>query len=168
MSNYGLINKKAYYRTNIKLESIKKDKEVDVILEGSMCDSYEYYVEPHIVVCKNPKNRVFNEEFFAPILAVYPYDELDINEVMDMCINGNKYGLTGSIFSLDNYFIDQFKKKTRHKTGNFYINDKSTGSVVGQQPFGGSGKSGTNDKAGDINLLYRLVNQRNIKINYNY
>jgi len=75
----------------------------------------------------------------------------------------NSYSLTGSVFSNDKKFINNFKNKSMYSCGNFYINDKSTGSVVGQQPFGGSGKSGTNDKAGDINLLYRLFNQRNIK-----
>ena len=85
---------------------------------------------------------------------------------MDMCISSNSYALTGAVFSKDDKFIKKAQDRFRHKTGNFYINDKSTGSVVGQQPFGGSGKSGTNDKAGDINLLFRLFNQRNIKINY--
>ena len=84
---------------------------------------------------------------------------------MELCASGNSYALTGSIFSNKRDVIDGANSIFRHKTGNFYINDKSTGSVVGQQPFGGSGKSGTNDKAGDINLLFRLFNQRNLKIN---
>ena len=83
---------------------------------------------------------------------------------MDKCLNTNNYALTGAIFSDDETFIEKATREMASKTGNFYINDKSTGSVVGQQPFGGSGKSGTNDKAGDMNLLYRMFNQRNIKV----
>ena len=98
-------------------------------------------------------------------MAVYPYEEEELEYTLNLCKNSSKYGLTGSIFSQDESFIEFSKSFFREKCGNFYINDKSTGSVVGQQPFGGSGKSGTNDKAGDINLLYRLFNQQNIKRN---
>ena len=91
------------------------------------------------------------------------FDEYDYNkyyETMELCIEANSYALTGSVFSKDEKFIEIARNKFKHKTGNFYINDKSTGAVVGQQPFGGSGKSGTNDKAGDVNLLFKLFNQR--------
>ena len=82
---------------------------------------------------------------------------------MDLCRNGTSYSLTGAVFSKDKEFLEEFEDKMRYTCGNYYINDKSTGSVVGQQPFGGSGKSGTNDKAGDINFIYRLTNQKNVK-----
>ena len=97
---------------------------------------------------------------------LHPYNENEKEETIDLCVESNNYSLTGAVFSLDDEFTKYAHDNFRHKTGNFYINDKSTGSVVGQQPFGGSGKSGTNDKAGDINLLFRLFNQRNIKINH--
>ena len=119
-------------------------------------------------MCKNHNHKVFNEEFFGPILAIYPYNQNKLNDTMDLCIKSNNYALTGAIFSDNENFKYIATDKFKNKTGNFYVNDKSTGSVVGQQPFGGSGKSGTNDKAGDINLIYRLVNQRNIKINYDF
>ena len=89
-------------------------------------------------------------------------------EVMKMCADGNNYSLTGAVFSLDDKVVMGAMNTFRHKTGNFYVNCRSTGSIVGNQPFGGSGKSGTNDKAGDVNLLYRLFNQRNLKINYDF
>ena len=82
---------------------------------------------------------------------------------MEVCRKATKYALTGAVFSLDREFLSYFESKMKYTCGNFYINDKSTGSVVGQQPFGGSGKSGTNDKAGDINFIYRLANQQNVK-----
>lgn len=136
-----------------------------MVLEGiKSCDN-TFLVEPHIFICNNHEHYLLNQEFFAPILTIYPYDDKDIDSTIDICIDSNNYALTGSVFSDDADFIEMARDKFKTKTGNFYINDKSTGSVVGQQPFGGSGKSGTNDKAGDMNLLYRLCNQRNIKIN---
>ena len=166
IENYGLINKRSYDRVTKILDSLKKDSEVEFLIDGNDCECEQYYVEPHVLVCDNHDHQVFNEEFFAPILAIYPYSEHEKEETMDLCIESNNYALTGAVFSQDDKFSQYANNKFRNKTGNFYINDKSTGSVVGQQPFGGSGKSGTNDKAGDINLLFRLFNQRNIKINH--
>ena len=163
--NYGVINRKSYNKLNTLLYELKNDEDIYFITSDKNNDANSYDIKPHILICKDHKHRVFNEEFFGPILAIYPYDIREIDETMDICIKSNNYALTGSIFSDDIQFIDKAKNKFKNKTGNFYINDKSTGSVVGQQPFGGSGKSGTNDKAGDINLLFRLFNQRNIKVN---
>lgn len=164
--NYGLINKRSYDRVTKTLDLLKMDDEVEFIVDGNDCECEKYYVEPQVLICENHDHQVFNEEFFAPILAIYPYKEEDKESTMDMCVGTNNYSLTGAVFSQDSNFSEYANNKFRYKTGNFYINDKSTGSVVGQQPFGGSGKSGTNDKAGDINLLFRLFNQRNIKINH--
>ena len=168
MDNYGVINKKSFDRICDIIVKLEDDCEINFVKKGKISDEERYYIEPHVLICKNHNHMVFNKEFFAPILAIYPYNEEEIDNTIDICLKSNNYSLTGSIFSNDNKFIDKARFKFRHKTGNFYINDKSTGSVVGQQPFGGSGKSGTNDKAGDINLLYRLLNQRNIKINQDY
>lgn len=164
--NYGLINQKSYDRVNTILDELRSDDKIDFMVNGPDSDYENYLINPQILICEDHQHRVFNEEFFAPILAIYPYQPYKKEETIDLCCNSNSYALTGSVFSEDKKFIDYATNKFRHKTGNFYINDKSTGSVVGQQPFGGSGKSGTNDKAGDINLLFRLFNQRNIKINY--
>jgi len=163
--NYGLINESSYDNTIKNLCEIKNDDEVDFIVEGYCSKENNYLIEPNIIISKNHSNKVFNQEFFAPILTIYPYNDRDVNETIKLCNDSNNYALTGSIFSLDEIFTDYATNQLRHKTGNFYINDKSTGSVVGQQPFGGGGKSGTNDKAGDINMLFRMINQRNIKIN---
>ena len=141
-----------------------RDESIEIVVDsGNHMDS-EYFVSPKVLVCRDHSNMVFHKEFFAPIVSIYPYSSEEKYETMEMCASGNSYSLTGSIFSNKRDVIDEANRIFRHKTGYFYINDKSTGSVVGQQPFGGSGKSGTNDKAGDINLL-RLFNQRNLKIN---
>ena len=166
IDNYGVINQKSFDKLNKLINELKNDNEIEFIIEGEINNKTNYLVEPHLIMCKNNNHRVFNEEFFGPILAIYPYNENKINETMELCIKSNNYALTGSIFSDNEHFKYIATKKFKNKTGNFYVNDKSTGSVVGQQPFGGSGKSGSNDKAGDINLLYRLFNQRNIKTNY--
>lgn len=169
MENYGVISEESYNRVVKIWDEISADSEVEVVEDIGNCDKENYFISPKIVICRDHENRVFNEEFFAPILAIYPYDSNTLSEknnVMEKCCTSNNYALTGSIFSYNDEVTNMAIKKFRHKTGNFYVNDKSTGSVVGQQPFGGSGKSGTNDKAGDINLLFRLFNQRNIKINY--
>lgn len=165
IQNYGLINEDAYLRVTDIYNSLLTDNEIDFIVDNGNNLDNEYYVSPKVVVCRNHDHQVFHKEFFAPIVSIYPYESSKKYETMEMCASGNSYSLTGSIFSNKRDVIDHANKIFRHKTGNFYINDKSTGSVVGQQPFGGSGKSGTNDKAGDINLLFRLFNQRNLKIN---
>ena len=165
LQNYGLINEDAYLRVMEIYNQLILDEEIEFKVDSGNHLNHEYFISPKVLVCRNHKHRVFHEEFFAPIVAIYPYKSEDKYETMEMCASGNSYSLTGSIFSNKRDVIDNGNKIFRHKTGNFYINDKSTGSVVGQQPFGGSGKSGTNDKAGDINLLFRLFNQRNLKIN---
>ena len=168
MTNYGVINRDSYERLVNIIDDLKMDDDIEFVIENGYTDTASYYIKPQIILSRNSDHYVFKEEFFGPVLAIRPYSDEELDETINECIFSNKYALTGSIFSHDDKFITAFSKKMRHKTGNFYINDKSTGSVVGQQPFGGSGKSGTNDKAGDINLLYRLINQRNIKINYDF
>ena len=101
----------------------------------------------------NPRNFLFSEEF-SLILSMYRYSPKNLEETMELCRDSTGYALTGAIFSQDKTFTSYFQEKMKYTCGNFYINDKSTGSVVGQQPFGGSGKSGTNDKAGNINFIY--------------
>jgi 1-pyrroline-5-carboxylate dehydrogenase len=163
----GLINKQSYDRIIDLFYDLKHDPEVKILRGAKQHSDINYSIDPTILMSNNPDHYIFKEEFFAPILAINPYHDSTLNQTLYNCMNSNKYALTGSIF------IDINDKKTLERTfnnmrfnaGNFYINDKSTGAVVGRQPFGGLGKSGTNDKAGDINFLYRLINQRSVKVN---
>ena len=167
--NYGVINLKSYMKSKIILEELKSSEQYEIVCGGTYSNQNgSYYIEPTLVKCINHNDIIFRREFFSPILAVYPYEEEELEYTLNLCKNSSKYGLTGSVFSQNESFIEFSKSFFQEKCGNFYINDKSTGSVVGQQPFGGSGRSGTNDKAGDINLLYRLFNQQNIKRNNDF
>jgi 1-pyrroline-5-carboxylate dehydrogenase len=164
--NYGLINSRAYTRVSEIIDSLKKDKEMDIIV-NPVCDKdVSYLVTPLVFSCTNHDSYVFSKEFFAPILAIYPYKNEEFKNTISLATDSNNYALTGAFFSKDSTNVRKVSRLMKHKAGNFYINCKSTGSVVGNQPFGGSGKSGTNDKAGDVNLLFRLFNQRNIKIKH--
>ena len=163
--NYGLINKASYERIERLMAVLKTNKKYTIIKGGKLNSDKNYFCEPTVVSCNDHKDEIFNAEFFAPILAVYKYSEEELDKTMHLCRDSNNYALTGSVFSNNKQFIQESTEFFKEKCGNFYINDKSTGSVVGQQPFGGSGCSGTNDKAGDINLLYRLFNQQTIKKN---
>jgi 1-pyrroline-5-carboxylate dehydrogenase len=161
--NYGLINENSFKNTIKNLNHLKNDKNIEFLYGGKgFIKNNQYYIEPTLINCRKHNNISFHKEYFAPILSCYVYDDKKLDRAIALCMD-NSYSLTGSVFSNNKKFINNFTNKSMYSCGNFYINDKSTGSVVGQQPFGGSGKSGTNDKAGDINLLYRLFNQRNIK-----
>tara|TARA_E500000178_G_scaffold44332_1_gene39599 strand:+ start:983 stop:2521 length:1539 start_codon:yes stop_codon:yes gene_type:complete len=161
---YGVINQVNYDRLKNVIGLLNDDEEVKLIYGGHFDDNMDtYYISPSLYECNDTGHYIYNKEFFGPILAMYVYEDDKIGNAINMCIN-NDFALTGSVFSSNQEFIDKFRLLSLHSCGNFYVNDKSTGSVVGQQPFGGFGKSGTNDKAGDINMLYRLCNQKNSKI----
>lgn len=163
--NYGVINEQAFLKGQLTIQKILEDKKTKLIYGGSFNDNLQYFMEPCLVKCDNPDNSIFHDEYFLPLLSVYTYKPENKKETMEICKNNrNNYCLTGAIFSKNEEFIKETSEQFKYSAGNFYINDKSTGAVVGQQPFGGSGKSGTNDKAGDINALYRYMNQRNIKM----
>ena len=166
---YCLIGKDSYERTVKILENIKNDPTIDVLMGGSHDDKNGYYVEPTLcrVGPSKTSNSLTEKELFAPILCLKHYHTNFTNMALMDCAKNSEYKLTGAIFSKDTEFINSASEYLDNSCGNFYINDKSTGSVVGQQPFGGFGKSGTNDKAGDINFMMRLFSQRNIKYNSN-
>ena len=165
-SNYGLINATSFKKTLNTINKLKNDTEnIRVLIDTSIEKTENYKVSPFVVKCNDHNHSVFKDEYFAPILAIYPYSTSKTDETLKLCASGNRYALTGSVFSKRENLVNHADKLLKAKTGNFYINCRSTGSVVANQPFGGSGKSGTNDKAGDMNILYRLFNQRNIKIN---
>jgi 1-pyrroline-5-carboxylate dehydrogenase len=131
---------------------------------GGNCDkSKGYFVEPTVIEAKDPKYVTMCEEIFGPVLTIYEYDADQFEQTLELVDNTSPYALTGSIISRDRGAVELATKKLVNAAGNFYINDKPTGAVVGQQPFGGARGSGTNDKAGSILNLYRWLSARTIK-----
>ena len=145
------------------IDGAKADPNADIIAGGGYDKSKGYFVEPTVIVTKDPKYVTMCEELFGPVLTVHIYDADKFEEVLDLVDTTSPYALTGAVFAQDRYAIDQAAKRLVHAAGNFYINDKPTGAVVGQQPFGGARASGTNDKAGSLLNLLRWVSPRAIK-----
>lgn len=159
----AVIDKKAFTRISGYLEQAHKSEEVDVIV-GGQCDSRNgYFVEPTVVRVHNPCHPLMTEEIFGPVLAIYVYKDEDLDAAMDLVVNSTKYALTGAVFAQDEKFCRKALEHFKMAAGNFYVNDKSTGSVVGQQPFGGARHSGTNDKAGGPNYTLRWTSPQSIK-----
>ncbi|MBR8535933.1 L-glutamate gamma-semialdehyde dehydrogenase [Carboxylicivirga sediminis] len=148
------------------IDEAKESNEAKVILGGGHDKSVGYFIEPTIILTTNPKYRTMEEELFGPVLTIYVYDDNKFEETMDILDSTSIYALTGCIFAQDRYIIEKATKRLVDTAGNFYINDKPTGAVVGQQPFGGSRGSGTNDKAGSAINLMRWVSPRTIKENF--
>jgi 1-pyrroline-5-carboxylate dehydrogenase len=161
----AVIDKPAFDSIVEFIEYAKKSKEANVVYGGNYDDSKGYFIEPTIVVVTNPKDKLMEEEIFGPVLTVYVYPENKYKETLKICDSTSPYGLTGSIFANDRKAIDEAFAALRHAAGNFYINDKPTGAVVGQQPFGGARGSGTNDKAGSYLNLLRWTSARTVKEN---
>jgi 1-pyrroline-5-carboxylate dehydrogenase len=136
---------------------------VEVIAGGNFDKSVGYFIEPTVLLTTDPHYITMEEEIFGPVLTIYVYDENKWEETLELVNTTSPYALTGAVFSQDRYAIDQATKALTDAAGNFYINDKPTGAVVGQQPFGGARASGTNDKAGSKLNLLRWVNARTIK-----
>ncbi|SFF09825.1 L-glutamate gamma-semialdehyde dehydrogenase [Thermophagus xiamenensis] len=153
-----------------KLEAVIKEAaghpEAEIIAGGKCDKSTGYFIEPTIILTTNPHYRTMQEELFGPILTVYVYDDQKYDETLDILDKTSMYGLTGAVFAQDRYIIEKTTKALVNAAGNFYINDKPTGAVVGQQPFGGARGSGTNDKAGSLLNLIRWVSPRTIKENF--
>jgi len=145
------------------IDFIKTQDDATILCGGNYDKSKGYFVEPTVVVTTNPKFRTMCEEIFGPVMTIYVYDENKFEETLELLDETSEYALTGAIFSTDRYAITLASKKLENAAGNFYINDKPTGAVVGQQPFGGARGSGTNDKAGSYLNLLRWVSPRTIK-----
>ncbi|TGE21095.1 L-glutamate gamma-semialdehyde dehydrogenase [Hymenobacter metallicola] len=145
------------------IDAAKADDSVEIIAGGGHDKSKGYFIEPTVIVTKNPQYVTMCEELFGPVLTLHVYDSQDFEKTLDLVDGTSPYALTGAIFAQDRYAIDLASKKLVHAAGNFYINDKPTGAVVGQQPFGGARASGTNDKAGSMLNLLRWVSPRAIK-----
>lgn len=159
----AVIDERAFDKIADYIDYIKAQDDAEVIAGGNYDKSKGYFIEPTVVVTTNPKFRTMCEEIFGPVMTIYVYDGDDFDAILDLVDATSDYALTGSILSQDRYAIDHASKRLVNAAGNFYINDKPTGAVVGQQPFGGARGSGTNDKAGAMFNLLRWASPRTIK-----
>ena len=159
----AVISEKAFDSISSYIDYAKNADEAEIITGGNYDKSIGYFIEPTIIVTTNPKFKTIVEEIFGPVITIYIYDAEKWEETLKLVDNTSEYALTGAIFSIDRYAAEHATKILENSAGNFYINDKPTGAVVGQQPFGGSRGSGTNDKAGSILNLLRWISPRTIK-----
>jgi 1-pyrroline-5-carboxylate dehydrogenase len=159
----AVIDARAFNRLKSVLEMAAQDPKIEVLAGGSCDDSVGYFVRPTLVTCTDPTHEVFSTEYFGPFLAVYVYEDSEYEDVLRQMESIASYALTGAFIATDRAAINHASNILRFAAGNFYINDKPTGAVVGQQPFGGARGSGTNDKAGSAQNLLRWVSARSIK-----
>ncbi len=159
----AVIDRNAFDSITGYIKLAQESKDAEVIIGGGSDDSVGYFIEPTVILAKDPHFVTMEEEIFGPVLTIYVYDDDKYEETLHICNETSPYGLTGAVFATDRYAITKAEEILRWAAGNFYINDKPTGAVVGQQPFGGSRASGTNDKAGSMLNLLRWVTPRNIK-----
>jgi 1-pyrroline-5-carboxylate dehydrogenase len=159
----AVIDRRAFTRLRDHLESAKRDAGVKVLAGGGTDDSIGFFVEPTLLQVEDPGYRLMCEEIFGPVLTAHVYPERRWRETLTLVDQTSPYALTGAVFARDRSAITEADRALRHSAGNYYINDKPTGAVVGQQPFGGSRASGTNDKAGSVLNLLRWVSPRSIK-----
>lgn len=159
----AVIDEGAYNSITSYIDRAKESNEAEVIFGGKYDNSVGYFIEPTVILTSNPHFLTMEEEIFGPVLTIYVYEDKDFEKTLEICDNTSPYALTGAIFANDRKAVDLAMEKLRYAAGNFYINDKPTGAVVGQQPFGGARASGTNDKAGSHLNLLRWVSPRTIK-----
>jgi 1-pyrroline-5-carboxylate dehydrogenase len=159
----AVIDKNSFDTISEYIEYAKNSPDMDIIAGGGCDESAGYFIEPTVVVSRDPKSKLMVEEIFGPVLTIYVYPEAEYDQTLDLCDQTSPYALTGAIFALDRGAIVKAMNTLRHAAGNFYVNDKPTGAVVAQQPFGGTRASGTNDKAGSWLNLERWVSPRAIK-----
>jgi 1-pyrroline-5-carboxylate dehydrogenase len=162
----AVIARHAYDRITEYQKLAQSDASCRVITGGNASDERGFFIEPTLVETSDPKHRLMQEEIFGPLAAIFVYDDSRYEDVLALCDSTSPYALTGAIFARDRQAIELAASRLRHAAGNFYVNDKPTGAVVGQQPFGGSRLSGTNDKAGSAFNLTRFVSPRAVKENY--
>ncbi|XP_053508757.1 delta-1-pyrroline-5-carboxylate dehydrogenase, mitochondrial [Ictalurus furcatus] len=159
----AVIDDKSFGRIKGWLEHAKSSPNLTVIAGGKCDDKKGYFVEPTIIETKDPQDKIMNEEIFGPVLTVYVYPENDYKKVLELIDNTSPYALTGAVFAQDEAVVDEAAKALRNAAGNYYVNDKSTGSIVAQQPFGGSRASGTNDKPGGPHYVLRWTSPQVVK-----
>ncbi|MGB2923578.1 MAG: L-glutamate gamma-semialdehyde dehydrogenase [Mycobacterium sp.] len=165
LTNFGgaLIDDRAFAKNVKAIERAKSAANVTIAVGGEYDDSEGYFVRPTVLLSDDPSDEAFSTEYFGPILAVHVYPDQDYARILDVVDGGARYALTGAVIADDRAAVLQAERRLRHAAGNFYVNDKPTGAVVGQQPFGGSRASGTNDKAGSAMNLLRWTSARSIK-----
>ena len=161
----AVIDDRAFNKINGYINRARDHTDCKIITGGNSNDETGWFIEPTIILTKNPKSETMVEEIFGPVLTIYVYEDNDFEDVLDLCDKASPYALTGSIFSSSEENIQKAYNKLRFTAGNFYINDKPTGAVVAQQPFGGARASGTNDKAGGPLNLLRWISPRSVKRN---
>lgn len=161
----AVIDEKSFDNITKYIKEAKSSKDAKIILGGKSNKTKGYFVEPTVILASKPDYKTMCEEIFGPVLSIYVYEDEKLDELLPI-IDDSPYSLTGSIFASDRYVIAELTKALSNAAGNFYINDKPSGAVVGQQPFGGARGSGTNDKAGSILNLYRWISPRTIKETY--
>ncbi|KAE8594715.1 hypothetical protein XENTR_v10019762 [Xenopus tropicalis] len=159
----AVIDQKSFRRIQGWISHAQSSPDLAILAGGKCDDSEGYYVQPTIIESKNPKEKIMAEEIFGPVLAVYVYPESNYREVLQLIDSTSPYGLTGAVFAQDKNVLREATQILRHAAGNFYINDKSTGAVVAQQPFGGSRASGTNDKPGGPHYILRWTSPQVVK-----
>jgi 1-pyrroline-5-carboxylate dehydrogenase len=162
----AVIDRRAFSRLSGVIDRAGSDPALEVIAGGRHDDSEGFFVRPTILVGSDPTHDIFTTEYFGPILGVFVYDDASYDEVVRQAADVAPYALTGAIFAQDRAAIVEAQQVLRFSAGNFYVNDKPTGAVVGQQPFGGARASGTNDKAGSMLNLLRWTSPRAIKENF--
>jgi 1-pyrroline-5-carboxylate dehydrogenase len=165
LSNFmgAVIDDRAFAKHKAALDRANATDSIQVVAGGTYDDSEGYFVRPTLLVSDDPTDEIFTTEYFGPILGVHVYDDADYDAVLRGMEHSAPYGLTGAVIAQDRHAIAQASEYLRFAAGNFYVNDKPTGAVVGQQPFGGARASGTNDKAGSMWNLIRWASPRSMK-----
>jgi 1-pyrroline-5-carboxylate dehydrogenase len=159
----AVIDRAAFQNVKAHLDWARSSPDCEILIGGGADDGKGWFVEPTVVRARRPDVRLMQEEIFGPVLTVWVYEDSALDEALRLCDTGTPYALTGAVFAQDRGAIVKMSEALTHAAGNFYINDKPTGAVVGQQPFGGGRASGTNDKAGSVLNLLRWVSARAIK-----
>ncbi len=159
----AVISRKAFDKISGYIDYVKEADDAEIIAGGGYDDSRGFFIEPTVILTSNPKFKTMQEEIFGPVLTIYVYKDEELEETMNLCDETSPYALTGAIFAKDRFVVKRMADRFRQSAGNFYINEKPTGAIVNQQPFGGSRRSGTNDKAGSIMNMLRWLSARAIK-----
>jgi len=162
----AVIDKAGFEKIRGAIEAARSSKEAEILVGGKCDPSKGWFIEPTVIVAKDPKYVTMREELFGPVLTVWVYEDAQLDRALQHCDEDSPYGLTGAVFAKERDVIEALSARLRHSAGNFYVNDKPTGAVVGQQPFGGARASGTNDKAGSSLNLIRWLSPRTIKENF--
>ncbi|MFH8348289.1 L-glutamate gamma-semialdehyde dehydrogenase [Streptomyces sp. NPDC018045] len=165
LSNFvgAVIDARSFAKNKAAIDRAKQDPTCEIVAGGSYDDSVGYFVRPTVIVCSDPENEVFKTEYFGPIIAVHVYEDAEFDAMLEQMESASAYALTGAVLAQDRQVLVAASEKLRFAAGNFYLNDRPTGSIVGQQPFGGGRASGTNDKAGSKFNLLRWMSPRAIK-----